>query len=385
MDTGVLSVILHQFPYPSHWTRVCSTIMFVANIVLFLTISTLYLLRWVLFYRSTQRACRSDPEEIALEACPAIAWLTLTIQVQVTCAENWGYGWTILAYVMWWVALIWILAILLILYIHLIKYHSSSIVDISLPTAVFIPVVGIFTVANAAGLIVNNAKNDTHISSHLAVPLIIVSFMCVGFGLGLGFIVYSVYTHRLMTSGWPAYLKVPAMILTIGPCGQSASALIQLGNATVSHHNFANYAEGYFLTAEAAPIIRIVCILAALLLVGFAVFWMCVDYYAIAEGLIHHKIHPSLFWWSSIFPVGTVVTAFAGLGDALDSPAMKVVSVIIFVFLLVIYFINASFTIPMTLSGELLGLPKKFDLKVPLREKHEHHAWATFPRKSRTS
>lgn len=108
---------------------------------------------------------------------------------------------------------------------------------------------------------------------------------------------------------------------------------------------------------------------------------MCVDYYAIIEGLFYHKIHVSLFWWSSIFPVGTVVTAFAGLGAAMDSPAMKVVSVIIFTFLVCIYFFNASFTIPMTLSGELLGLPKRFDLKIPHGQCH--HAWSNFPRKER--
>jgi tellurite resistance protein TehA-like permease len=152
--------------------------------------------------------------------------------------------------------------------------------------------------------------------------------------------------------------------------------LIQLGNAAVSHKNFAKYGEGYFITADAAPIIRLICILVALLLVGFAVFWMCVDYFAIVEGLFYHRIHPSLFWWSSIFPVGTVVTAFAGLGAAMDSPAMKVVSVIIFTFLLVIYFINASFTIPMTLSGELLGLPKRFDLRIP--HGHIHHPWTFY-------
>lgn len=215
MDTGVLSVILHQFPYPSHWTRVCSTIMFITNIVLFFTIGTVYLLRWVLFFKSTRLACRDDPEEIALQACPAIAWITLTIQVQITCAESWGYGWTILALTMWWISLIWVMAILLTLYIHLIKYHSSATVDISLPTAVFIPIVGIFTIANAAGIIINNAENHTHLNENLAVPMIVVGFTCVGLGLGLMMVVYSIYTHRLMTSGWPPALKIPSMILTV--------------------------------------------------------------------------------------------------------------------------------------------------------------------------
>ena len=111
MDTGVLSVILHQWPYPHHWLRVCSTIMFIANLCLFVFFGSIYLLRWTYFRRSTFMRTSSDAEEIALQACPAITWLTLTMQVQLTCAQSWGYGFTILAFVMWWIALVWVVTI----------------------------------------------------------------------------------------------------------------------------------------------------------------------------------------------------------------------------------------------------------------------------------
>jgi hypothetical protein len=45
--------------------------------------------------------------------------------------------------------------------------------------------------------------------------MIIIGFCAVGFALGLGFVVYSIYTHRLMTSGWPEPMKIPGMILTV--------------------------------------------------------------------------------------------------------------------------------------------------------------------------
>jgi tellurite resistance protein TehA-like permease len=215
MDTGVLSIILRHFPYPSHWTRVCSTIMFVLEIVLFLAFGTIYVLRWTLFYTWTSKHVGGDSEEIALQACPAITWLTIVIQVQLTCAESWGYGFTILAYVMWWIGLIWVMSICVILYLHLVKNPSRAVVDKWLPTAVFIPIVGTLTAGNAAGSIVNNAINNTHLGDRLAVPMIIIGFMCVGFALSLGFVMYSIYMHRLMVSGWPEPMKIPAMILTV--------------------------------------------------------------------------------------------------------------------------------------------------------------------------
>ena len=145
--------------------------------------------------------------------------------------------------------------------------------------------------------------------------------------------------------------------------------------------HFAQYEKGYFITELSAEIIRISCVLVALLLVGFAIFWMCIDYYAIIEGLLSRQIHPSLFWWSTIFPVGTVVTALAGLGIAMDSPAFRISAVILFAFLFCIYVVNASFTIPMALSGELFGLPKRTEWFTQ-GLKHQH-SWGRFPRKAR--
>ena len=210
-----MSIILRQFPYPSHWTRVCSSILFIFNIILSLVFGTIYLLRWTIFFKTTLRDVHKDTEEIALQACPAITWLTLTVQVQLTAAQSWGYGFTILAFAMWWIALLWMLFILTTLYIHLVKYPSRRQVDSWLPTAVFVPVVGLLTVVNTAGVIVNGAVNDTHLGDTLGVPIIVVGFMCVGFAVGIGLVMYSIYMHRLMVSGWPAPLKIPAMILTV--------------------------------------------------------------------------------------------------------------------------------------------------------------------------
>lgn len=189
--------------------------MLVTNVLLFLIFETIYILRWTLFRRFTYEHVRKDSEEIALQVCPAISWLTITIQVQFTCAEFWGYGFTLLAFVMWWIGLVWVISMCMLLYLHLMKHPSGEEIDKWLPTAVFIPIVAIFTLGNAAGVIVNNAVNDTHLPDSLAIVPIIVGFLCVGFGLGLGLIMYTVYAHRLFTSGWPSPLKIPSMILTV--------------------------------------------------------------------------------------------------------------------------------------------------------------------------
>lgn len=398
MDTGVLSIIFHQFPYSSHWTRTIASILFVMNIILFLVFGLIYIAHWSIYYKTTSTFVRAEAEEIALQACPAISWLTIATDVQLICG-HWGYGFTIVAYVMWWVAVVWVVTICILLFLHLMKYASTSVVDQLLPTAVFVPIVGIFTVANLAGIIATQTADNVHVTSGMITSLVIIGFLLVGFGGGLAIVMYAIYMHRLMTSGWPAALKIPSMILTvnttnhrlswpvtneiqIGPCGQSATALLNLSGAAVANHRF-DTGSGFFLTTESANIIHIQCVLLACLISGYAVFWLCIDYYAIVEGLIHHKIHPSLFWWSTIFPVGAFVTALIGIATALDSPAVRVIAIILFVFIICVYLFNATFTIPMTLNGEFLGLsPTRKRLTANFEDRHH---WGQFPRKHRVS
>jgi tellurite resistance protein TehA-like permease len=214
MDTGVLGIFLHNFPFPSQWTHICSIIIFVFELVLFLLFGTVSLLRWLLFFRSTLRHLKRDSEEIALQACPAITWLMLAAQIQLICAEQWGFGFTILAYAMWWVGLVWVIFISVILYLHLIRKPHRAFVDKWLPTAIFIPLVGALTVGDVAGVMINSS-GPSQVDQTLAIPMVIVGFMCVGFALGLSCVMYAIYMHRLMVSGWPSALKIPSMILTV--------------------------------------------------------------------------------------------------------------------------------------------------------------------------
>ncbi|KAL7967521.1 hypothetical protein HDV63DRAFT_382410 [Trichoderma sp. SZMC 28014] len=79
----------------------------------------------------------------------------------------------------------------------------------------FIPLVGALTVGDVAGVMINSGSGPSQVGRTLANPMIIVGFMCVGFALGLSCVMYAIYMHRLMVSGWPSALKIPSMILTV--------------------------------------------------------------------------------------------------------------------------------------------------------------------------
>ena len=342
--------------------------MFVLDVVLFVIIGSIFAAGWILYWEETKKACFGDAEEIALLGAPGIAWFTITGQVALTCSESWGYRLTVLSYVMWWIGAAWILFICTTLYICIAK--SALTDDQHLPTAVFLPIVGIMTAATIGGLICNYGRD---LSARMAVPVIICSYLLLGYGLFLAIAMYATYLHRLIVCGWPTANKIPGMILTIGPMGQSATAFQNLSNAAVKHKFFQSYDRGFWLQAQPAAILQVLGVLLALLLLGFAFFWICLAYFAMFQALLQRRLHFGLVWWSAIFPMGTVATALEDLGVAMDSSAFKVLACIVLVWLLLFFFGNTLFTIPMILSGRMHGW-KHFH---PRGQKHDGHRYRT--------
>src|ERR1700712_2260056 len=126
--------------------------------------------------------------------------------------------------------------------------------------------------------------------------------------------------------------------------GQSATALQLLATAANQHKVFQTYNKGFFLQSAPAEVLSAVSVLLALLLLGFAIFWIIIAYFAIIQAMLYKRLRITLVWWSTIFPMGTVATATVQLANAMDSPAFKVVACILLVFLLMIFFTNAVLT-----------------------------------------
>jgi len=210
LDTGVLSLITHNLPWQFSGLHVISTVLFVLNIVLFLTFSAVLIARWAMYPVETYRKTFADTEEIAFLGAPVIAYFTIVAQVGITCSTAWGHSFTVLAYVLWWIGVAWILTICTMLYICLAKNQLSN--DETLPTAVFLPVVGMMTAAVVGGNIVVYSYK---MSPQMAEPVIIVSYLCLGYALLLAITMYAQYMHRLILTGWPEPAKIPGMILTV--------------------------------------------------------------------------------------------------------------------------------------------------------------------------
>jgi len=217
MNCGVLAIIMHQFPYNSQWIRICGTILFLVDFVFFIVFAIIMLLRLAMFRKQAMREISSNPEELAFLANMPISWLTLTALVSliVSTSSSWGGHWaTIVAYVMWWFGAAWTIVTVWTVFIILARSHNLD--PSSLTTPLLIPAVAIATVASEGALI---SSYSHAISARLAVPMIIVSFMCVGFGVFLAIMIYTLFLHRLLTSGFPAPAKLYSLAVLVSFCG----------------------------------------------------------------------------------------------------------------------------------------------------------------------
>ncbi|KAK5219082.1 hypothetical protein LTR72_008264 [Exophiala xenobiotica] len=358
MNAGVIATLLHQLSYQFRGLQVLSTIAFMVDLVLYVVFSSIYILHFVMYTRQAYSELVSSVVELCLLPCWTISWMTIVSFVSLTVSNaSWGAGgrFTILAVVMWWIAALWMFAMLFFAFATLIRQHTIISQDQQIPTLIIIPAVGVATLAVVGGVV---ASFSHDISARLAVPIIVLSFCAVGIGILLGLFLYTYLFHQLLAKGWPTPPQNTAtLFILVGPMGQSAAALQLLGAAANTHGAFRAYNRGhpsFFLSGTAAEVLEVSCVLLALLMVGLAAVWLVLAFIGMLDRAYHRELVWAPTWNAIIFPTGTLATSTLLLGTEMDSPFFRVVTVILTLFLILVFFVNLGFTVARIVDGRLL-------------------------------
>lgn len=299
MDTGILSIILHLLPYHFTAQGILSTILFIFNLVLFVSFTLLSILRLLRYRRHVRSQTFSSIEELSYLGAPATAYLTLVAQVSLICSTAWGYPWTIVAYVLWWLGLVWTVSLTTFTIIVLAKRNIAS--DRTLSPAIFLPLISVMTLGTTGGIVTNYSVGMT---PSLAVPIIVVGYMAIGYAFFLSLLYYAYMAHKLIAVGLPEPAKIPALMIMVGPMGQFATAIQVLSTAANTRGMFGGYNQGTWLQASAASSVSAAAVLIALLALGFAFLWITVLWYIVVEHAWKRNLPFGLTWWSLIFPMG---------------------------------------------------------------------------------
>ncbi|CAD6584305.1 MAG: hypothetical protein ASARMPRED_001731 [Alectoria sarmentosa] len=366
MNTGILAILMHKLPYQFNGLHVLSIIMYLVDLTLFVIVCSMTILRWALYPETAKRKSAASIDEIAFLAAAPITFLYLTSLTGLIVSNAYwgGHAWSLVAYSMWWIGMAWMLTTCFVVNIALFRVNLVD--DRSMTPSAFLPAVGVATAALVGGQVVNYSYN---VSPRLAIPVIIVAYLLSGLAIWLSIILYGIFFHRLMASGWPEPAKRATLMLLVGPFGQTSAALQILAADALTNMDFAGYHKGTFLQASAASGVSSASILFALLLLGHDIFWIICCIFGILEGAFRRQLSYNLTWWGTIFPVvffvraGTMATAFLELSISMDSPTFKVLTTALLLLLLVDYFVNWAFTLYYIFTSDLLF--KKADKDMP--------------------
>jgi tellurite resistance protein TehA-like permease len=216
MNTGLLGTLLHQFPYKFRGSDVLSTCFWVANVALFTLFTFIQIIRHILYPKAALRQTCATMDELCFWGCVPIALVTIIAQTALngSTSSSWGesaqHGFTILAFVLWWIDVAVMLTVAYTAYYLIAKRRMAA--EIPIPSFIFLPAVGTTTVGLVGGTIANYAHNA---SARLAVPVILVSYLLEGFGWWLAVLLYPVFLGEIWSKGLPPPFKMPTLMMLV--------------------------------------------------------------------------------------------------------------------------------------------------------------------------
>lgn len=119
MDTGIISILLHQLPYQFRGLSVISVVAFLLNLFLFVVFLVMLTTRMICYPRDACKKFGAQVDELSGLACPVVGYLTLVAMTSMVTGQAWGSSWAIFGYVLWWIS-----AFLSLLVVFLIYYVS---------------------------------------------------------------------------------------------------------------------------------------------------------------------------------------------------------------------------------------------------------------------
>lgn len=123
MNAGIIAIVLHQLPYQFDGLGILSVIAFMVELVLFVIFSLIFLARFAMFGKQAFHEITGDIQDLSFLACWPISWLTLSSLVAlIVSTAGWGgHAFSIVAYVMWWIGLAFMLIIFFFILIIMIR------------------------------------------------------------------------------------------------------------------------------------------------------------------------------------------------------------------------------------------------------------------------
>ena len=341
MGTGVVALIVSEFPMLKALTWQLGTGLWYFNILLFVLFSVLYGLRWAFYPHEAKQIFQHPSMSLFLGTIP-MALATILNGFLKYGQPIYGDTAVQIAQTLWYANVV--LALLVAWAVPFAMYRHQEHALQQMTAVWLLPIVACEVAASSGGLLLGHLAADTH-----AVAILLGSYVLWGVSVLPAFAILTILMLRLVLHKLPEKELAVSSWLALGPIGTAALALLVLGHQ-------APMLMASLGLAQLGQLFQQAGILASLILLGFGLWWLGI---AVLTTLHHAKqdLPFNLGWWGLTFPLGVYTLAILTLAQQLNLAFLYAVGYAFAAILMLLWSLVATKTAQGFYQGHLFFSP----------------------------
>lgn len=341
MGTGVVALIVSEFPMLKALTWQLGTGLWYFNILLFVLFSVLYGLRWAFYPHEAKQIFQHPSMSLFLGTIP-MALATILNGFLKYGQPIYGDTAVQIAQMLWYADVV--LALLVAWAVPFAMYRHQEHALQQMTAVWLLPIVACEVAASSGGLLLGHLAADTH-----AVAILLGSYVLWGVSVLPAFAILTILMLRLVLHKLPEKELAVSSWLALGPIGTAALALLVLGHQ-------APMLMASLGLAQLGQLFQQAGILASLILLGFGLWWLGI---AVLTTLHHAKqdLPFNLGWWGLTFPLGVYTLAILTLAQQLNLAFLYAVGYAFAAILMLLWSLVATKTAHGFYQGHLFFSP----------------------------
>ena len=368
MGTGIVSILLEHLPYNAQWIHYIAIIIFVFNIVLFITFTVISIIRYTVF-RGIFMAMLNHPVQSLFLGTFPMGLATIINMCAFVLIPKWGSWALTLTWTLWWIDAAISVAICMFLPFAIMYIHTTPNNKLQTMTAVWLlPIVSTIVASASGGIVAEylfNAGHHTH-----AFWTMVTSYVLWGTGVPLAMVVLVMYFHRLTVHRLPPREVIVSVFLPLGPLGQGGFGIMQLGKvARLVLPKIPGSLGG--LEGAAGNDLYVFGFACAIIMWGYGLVWL---FFALAS--ISRSAFPfNMGWWAFTFPLGVFCVSTTTIAQELPSKFFKVLGTILSILVVLLWLLVTARTAEKAFTGEMFFAPcaADFEKRWIQKEIESHH------------
>jgi len=341
MGTGVVALIVSEFPMIKALTWQLGTGLWYFNILLFVLFSVLYGLRWAFYPHEAKQIFQHPSMSLFLGTIP-MALATILNGFLKYGQPIYGDTAVQIAQTLWYADVV--LALLVAWAVPFAMYRHQEHALQQMTAVWLLPIVACEVAASSGGLLLGHLAADTH-----AVAILLGSYVLWGVSVLPAFAILTILMLRLVLHKLPEKELAVSSWLALGPIGTGALALLILGQQAPTVLVSIDL-------AEMGQLFQYAGIFGSLILLGFGLWWLGI---AVMTTLHHAKqdLPFNLGWWGLTFPLGVYTLAILTLAQQLNLAFLYAVGYAFAAILMLLWSLVATKTAQGFYQGHLFFSP----------------------------